>query len=130
LSILPEFGSTIYHALSHATHPDKHGSNYELRTNCQVQRINLDSTPKKATGVTYVDAGGVEYEQPADLVLITAFPLNNVRMLLLSGIGKPYDPKTGEGVVGRNYTYQTTGGPTVFMDESININPFMSSGAP
>jgi gluconate 2-dehydrogenase alpha chain len=104
-------------------------SNYELRTNCQVQRINLDSTRKKATGVTYVDAGGVEYEQPADLVLITAFPLNNVRMLLLSGIGKPYDTKTGEGVVGRNYTYQTTGGPTVFMDESININPFMASGA-
>jgi gluconate 2-dehydrogenase alpha chain len=104
-------------------------SKYELRTNCQVQRINLDSTRKKATGVTYVDAGGVEYEQPADLVLITAFPLNNVRMLLLSGIGKPYDPKTGEGVVGRNYTYQTTGGPTVFMDEGININPFMASGA-
>jgi gluconate 2-dehydrogenase alpha chain len=104
-------------------------SNYELRTNCQVQRINLDSNGKKATGVTYVDAGGVEYEQPADLVLITAFPLNNVRMLLLSGIGKPYDPKTGEGAVGRNYTYQTTGGPTVFMDESININPFMASGA-
>ncbi|MGA3340005.1 MAG: GMC family oxidoreductase [Methylocella sp.] len=104
-------------------------SNYELRANCQVQRINLDSTRKKATGVTYVDAGGVVYEQPADLVLITAFPLNNVRMLLLSGIGKPYDPKTGEGVVGRNYTYQTTGGPTVFMDENININPFMASGA-
>jgi gluconate 2-dehydrogenase alpha chain len=104
-------------------------SNYELRTNCQVLRINLDSTGEKATGVTYVDAGGVEYEQPADLVLITAFPLNNVRVLLLSGIGKPYDPKTGEGVVGRNYTYQTTGGPTVFMDESININPFMASGA-
>ena len=105
-------------------------SNYELRTNCEVLRINLDSTRKKATGVTYVDAGGVEYEQPADLVLITAFPLNNVRTLLLSGIGEPYDPKTGKGVVGRNYTYQTTGGPTVFMDESININPFMSSGAP
>jgi gluconate 2-dehydrogenase alpha chain len=105
-------------------------SNYELRTNCEVLRINLDSTRKKATGVTYVDAGGVEYEQPADLVLITAFPLNNVRTLLLSGIGEPYDPKTGKGVVGRNYAYQTTGGPTVFMDESININPFMSSGAP
>jgi gluconate 2-dehydrogenase alpha chain len=103
--------------------------NYELRTNCQVLRINLDGTGKKATGVTYVDATGAEYEQPADLVLVTAFPLNNVRMLLLSGIGKPYDPKTGEGVVGRNYTYQTTGGATVFMDESINVNPFMASGA-
>jgi gluconate 2-dehydrogenase alpha chain len=104
-------------------------SSYELRTNCQVLRINLDNTGKKATGVTYADATGREFEQPADLVLITAFPLNNVRMLLLSGIGKPYDPRTGEGAVGRNYTYQTTGGPTAFFDEDININPFMASGA-
>src|ERR1700693_3743735 len=59
-------------------------SNYELRTNCEVLRINLDSTKKKATGVTYVDGSGAEYEQPAELVLITAFPLNNVRTLLLS----------------------------------------------
>jgi gluconate 2-dehydrogenase alpha chain len=103
--------------------------NYELRTNCEVLRINLDSTRKKATGVTYVDAAGTEYEQPAELVLITAFALSNVRTLLLSGIGEPYDPGTGKGVVGRNYSYQTTGGPTVFMDESININPFMASGA-
>jgi gluconate 2-dehydrogenase alpha chain len=90
--------------------------NYELRTNCEVLRINLDSTGKKATGVTYVDGAGREYEQPAEMVFITAFPLNNVRTLLLSKIGKPYDPRTGEGVVGRNYSYQTTGGPTVFMD--------------
>jgi gluconate 2-dehydrogenase alpha chain len=104
-------------------------ANFELRTNCQVLRINLDSTGKKATGVTYADATGAEFEQPADLVLITAFPLNNVRMLLLSGIGKPYDPKSGDGVVGRNYCYQTTGGATAFLDERININPFMASGA-
>jgi gluconate 2-dehydrogenase alpha chain len=103
--------------------------NYELRTLCEVLRINIDSTRKKATGVTYVDDAGQEFEQPAELVLITAFPLNNVRTLLLSGIGEPYDPKTGNGVVGRNYSYQTVGGPTVFMDESININPFMASGA-
>jgi gluconate 2-dehydrogenase alpha chain len=103
--------------------------NYELRTNSQVLRINLDNTGKKATGVTYADGSGREFEQPADLILITAFPLNNVRVLLLSSIGKPYNPMTGEGVVGRNYSYQTTGGPTVFMDESININPFMASGA-
>ena len=102
---------------------------YELRTGCEVLRINLDSTGKKATGVTYVDAAGREFEQPAELVLICAFPLNNVRTLLLSRIGKPYDPKTGEGVVGRNYSYQTTGGTIIFMDESININPFMASGA-
>src|SRR5216683_3249036 len=49
--------------------------NYELRTSCEVLRVNLDNTRKKATGVTYADAAGLEYEQPAELVLITAFPL-------------------------------------------------------
>ena len=105
-------------------------SNYELRTNCQVLRINLDSTRRKATGVTYVDPRGQEYEQPADLVLLTSYSLNNVRILLLSGIGgDAYDPAKGAGNVGRNYSYQTSAGSTVFYDESVNINTFMASGA-
>ena len=70
--------------------------NFELRTGCQVQRINLDSTKKHATGVTYIDAAGREFEQPASLVITSTFAINNVRMLLLSGIGKPYDPATGQ----------------------------------
>src|SRR5690606_11745210 len=44
-------------------------------------------------------------------------------------IGAPYDPKTRKGVVGRNYAYQTLGAVQVFYDESVNINPFMRSGA-
>ena len=103
--------------------------NYELRTGCQVQRVNLDSTRKKATGVTYIDAAGREFEQPADLVLVTAYALNNVRLMLLSGIGKPYDPKTGEGSVGRNYAYQTVSAADIFYDQSVKINPFMASGS-
>ena len=55
---------------------------------------------KTATGVTYVDANGVETVQPADLVLLCAFQFHNVRLMLVSGIGKPYDPASGEGVVG------------------------------
>jgi gluconate 2-dehydrogenase alpha chain len=103
--------------------------NYELRTNTQVLKVNLDNTRRKAVSVSYVDGAGREFEQPADLILVTAFSLNNVRLLLLSDIGKPYDPRTGEGVVGRNYAYQTQNGPLVFYDESVNINPFMASGA-
>jgi len=103
--------------------------NYEMRTNCQVLKVNLDSTGKKAVSVSYVDGAGNEFEQPAELILITAYSLNNVRLMLLSGIGKPYDPRTGEGVVGRNYAYQTSSGPLVFYDESVNVNPFMASGA-
>jgi gluconate 2-dehydrogenase alpha chain len=79
--------------------------------------------------VTYVDASGQEVEQRARLIILGAYALNNVRVLLLSGIGTPYDPNTGKGVVGRNYAYQTMSYPQVFYDESININPFMRSGA-
>jgi gluconate 2-dehydrogenase alpha chain len=103
--------------------------NFELRSSCQVQRINLDSTKKRATGVTYVDAAGREFEQPAGLVVTSMFALNNVRMLLLSGIGTPYDPETGQGVVGRNYSYQTMGSAAAFFDQDVIINPFMASGA-
>lgn len=103
--------------------------NFELRTGCQVQRVNLDNTRRNATGVTYIDARGEEIEQPARLVIVGAYALNNTRLLLLSGIGAPYDPATGQGVVGRNYAYQTMGSVQVFFDESVNINPFMRSGA-
>jgi gluconate 2-dehydrogenase alpha chain len=103
--------------------------NFELRTGCQVQRINLDSTKRKATGVTYIDAAGREFEQPASLVITTAYALNNVRLFLLSGIGKPYDPNTGKGVVGRNYAYQTMSTVGNFFDDDVIVNPFMASGA-
>jgi gluconate 2-dehydrogenase alpha chain len=104
-------------------------SNFELRTESQVLRINLDSSGKKATGVNYMDAQGREFEQPASLVLLTAFALNDVRMLLLSGIGQPYDPVTEKGAVGRNYAYQTQSYVPAFLKEDIHLNSFMAAGA-
>jgi choline dehydrogenase-like flavoprotein len=74
--------------------------NFELRPNAHVLKVNLDSDKSRATGVTYIDAQGREIEQPADLVILGAFQFHNVHLMLLSGIGKPYDPITGEGVVG------------------------------
>ena len=70
---------------------------FEARTECEVTKVNLAGDGKTATGVTYVDANGEEWEQPADLVLVCAYALFNVRLLLLSGIGKPYDPATRRG---------------------------------
>jgi gluconate 2-dehydrogenase alpha chain len=102
--------------------------NFEARTNCNVTRINLDSTGKKATGVTYVDAKGEEFEQPADLVLVCSFSFNAVHMLLISGIGTPYDPASGTGVVGRNYAYQCTSGVQVKLPDTL-LNPFIAGGA-
>ena len=69
--------------------------------------------------MTYIDANGQEVEQPASLVVLSAFQLHNVRLLLLSQIGKPYNPVTGEGVVGRNYAYQMNGGVKLFFDLSL-----------
>ncbi len=70
---------------------------FEARTECEVTKVNLSGDGKTATGVTYVDLDGEEWEQPADLVLVCAYALFNVRLLLLSGIGKPYDPASGRG---------------------------------
>jgi gluconate 2-dehydrogenase alpha chain len=102
--------------------------NFELRTRCEVTRVNMDRTGKRATGVTYVDAQGNEVEQPAEMVFLCAYILHNVHLLLVSGIGKPYDPRTGEGVVGRNYAYQVTSSVDVFLDDKI-LNPFIGAGA-
>lgn len=68
--------------------------NFEARTNCEVMQVLTDSTGKRATGVVYIDSSGDEWEQPADLVIVSAFTFENVRLMLLSGIGKPYDPVT------------------------------------
>lgn len=102
---------------------------FECRTGAQVLRVNLDGTRNRATGVTYVDADGTELEQPASLVLLCAFSLYNVHLMLLSGIGTPYDPATGRGVIGRNYTYQNVGRVQLFFGKDVYANAFMGVGA-
>lgn len=104
-------------------------SNFELRTRSHVQRVNMSPDGKRATGVTYIDAQGNEVEQPADLVVLCAYQMHNVRLLLLSNIGKKYDPATGEGVVGRSYAYQLNGGATLHFDKDQPMNPFVGAGA-
>src|SRR5579883_149396 len=103
-------------------------SNFTARTECEVVNVNLDRFGQYATGVTYVDSSGTAWEQPADIVLICAFAFNNVHMMLVSGIGQPYDPKTREGTVGRNYAYQTNSSVQLFFDDKI-FNPFIASGS-
>ena len=103
--------------------------NFTLKTECEVTKINLDSTGKRAVSVTYVDTQGEEYEQPADLIILSAFILHNVHLLLTSGIGTPYDPATGKGTLGKNYAYQIVSSVDVFYQEEKNLNPFIGAGA-
>ena len=102
--------------------------NVELRTYAWVTKVLKDSTGKKATGVLYVNMlTGEEVEQPAELVILCAYQLSNVHLMLLSGIGKPYDPESQTGVTGKNYTYQSGAGLQMFF-EGKSFNPFMASG--
>ena len=102
--------------------------NFELRTHAQVLKVNLTADKKQATGVTYLDAQGRETEQPADLVLLCAFSLFNVHMMLVSGIGTPYDPVSKTGNVGNNYSYQNLNRVSLFFDESVQANGFIGIG--
>ncbi len=104
--------------------------NFTLRDQSEVTRIDTDSSGKRATGVTFVDEHGEEWHQPAELVILSAYTVFNVQLLLLSGIGKPYDPAANTGVIGRNFSHQTISDVTGFFDQSKHIfNPFIASGA-
>ncbi|WP_428488302.1 GMC family oxidoreductase [Rhodopila sp.] len=105
-------------------------TSFEARTLCEVVSINRDRGGKRATGVTYVDSSGQSFEQPAEIVILCAFQLWNVQLLLLSGIGTPYDPRTGQGQIGRNFTHQTVSNAIAFFDHTkFNFNPFIASGS-
>ncbi|MDX2482559.1 MAG: GMC family oxidoreductase [Pseudodonghicola sp.] len=102
--------------------------NFSYKTNSEVLKIEKAADGKTATGVTYFDEKtGEEVFQPADLVLVCAYSLHNVHLLLLSEIGHPYDPVSGEGVVGRNYSYQMAGGTALYFKDKT-FNPFIGTG--
>ena len=103
---------------------------FELRTHAYVKELVYDKAARKVKAVRYVDTrSGEEYEQPAGLVILGAYVFNNVLLMLTSGIGEPYDYKTGKGVVGKNYCYQVTGTNVQVFFENHEINPFMAAGS-
>jgi gluconate 2-dehydrogenase alpha chain len=101
---------------------------FDLRTRAFVTRLVYDKAAKKVTGVLYTDMRtGEEFEQPAGIVVLSSFVFGNTQQLLLAGIGEPYDPATGKGVVGKNYAYQFEAGGVAFFEDKW-MNPFI--GAP
>lgn len=106
----------------------KRKPNFRYRTRSEVLRVELAPDGKTATGVTYADEKGEQVFQPADLVILAAYQFHNVHLMLLSGIGKPYSPASGEGVIGKNYAYQMTGGTSLFFKDQ-RFNPFVGAGS-
>lgn len=103
-------------------------ANFELRTHAWVSKIVKDSSDTRATGVEYTNlASGDSHFQSADVVVLASYALGNVHLMLLSGIGTPYDPVTRQGVVGRNYAYQAGTGLAMFFEDKL-FNPFMNGG--
>jgi len=101
---------------------------FELRTRAFVSSLIYDRAAREVAGVRYTDMRtGEEYEQPAALVVLSAFTFGNTQLMLLAGIGEPYDHATGAGVVGKNYCYQFEAGAEAFFEDK-EFNPFI--GAP
>ncbi|MBY7144499.1 GMC family oxidoreductase [Virgibacillus sp. NKC19-3] len=109
----------------------KKTDNFEIRNHAYVTRVLHDDD--KASGVLYVDTQtGEEYEQPADIVVVAAYTYGNTRLMLLSEIGEPYNPETGEGIIGKNITAHYgnllfTGVDGFFEDKKFNS--FAGTGA-
>jgi gluconate 2-dehydrogenase alpha chain len=102
--------------------------NFELRTHAWVAKVLKDSDGARVTGVLYTDLRtGEEYEQPADMVFLCAYAINNVHLMLLSEIGEPYDPVAQTGIIGKNYSYQTNKAAVLFF-EGRKFHPFINSG--
>ena len=98
-----------------------------LRNNCWVRKIVHRNG--KAEGVMYMDENGEETFQPAEVVVLSAWTPNSVRLLLLSDIGEKYDPVTAKGTLGKNLTHQVTSGGAGMLVFKERLNLFMGSGA-
>ncbi|MBA3701628.1 MAG: GMC family oxidoreductase [Rubrobacteraceae bacterium] len=75
--------------------------NLELLTNCRVQRVNVDAEGL-ARSVSYVDAKGESHEARRDLVILSAYSLENTRLMLVSGLNR-------NGMVGKSFTTHNYG---------------------
>ncbi len=94
--------------------------NYEIRCNANV--VEILKKGDKVTGVRYVNTlTREEFIQPADIVVLGSYVMNNAKLLMLAKIGQQYDPATGKGTLGRNYCYQITPGATLFLKDPMNV---------
>lgn len=92
--------------------------------------IKVLHTDGKASGVVFRDTiTGEEFIQEADVVVLTSYVFNNVRLLLNSKLGKPYNPETQTGVVGKNYCYQVQQSGASLFFEDKEFNSYAGAGA-
>ncbi len=100
---------------------------YEVRPGCTVTGVQL--TPDgRAEGLLYRDGAGREHLQPARVVILSGYTLNNVRMLLLSrNDAHPDGAGNDRGMVGANYTYQVVQTPATGLFDGRRLNQYMGN---
>ncbi|MFQ5661173.1 MAG: GMC family oxidoreductase [Gammaproteobacteria bacterium] len=73
-----------------------------IKNHSMVTRIITNKKGNRVTGINYVDADGMEHEQPADLIVLAAFTIQNPRLLLASANDRHPDGLANRsGLVGR-----------------------------
>jgi gluconate 2-dehydrogenase alpha chain len=99
----------------------------QVRTGVRVIRIEVGGDGK-ATGVTYIDCDGSEHFQPAEVVVVSGYPLGNVQMLLNSRSQQhPGGVGNDRGQVGRNFTYQLAAAPVTGLWKKRRFGMYMGN---
>jgi gluconate 2-dehydrogenase alpha chain len=100
---------------------------YSVQLGAKVLGIEVDDQGR-ATGVRYLDQDGKLHFQPAELVVCSAFTLENNRLLLMSrSKSHPNGIGNDRGRVGKNYTYQIYPAPVVGLWEGKRLNMYMGN---
>jgi choline dehydrogenase-like flavoprotein len=82
--------------------PEARAAGAEIRHDSFVTRVLTDERGRRATGVEYFDATGRRHVQAADLVILTAFAVQNPRILLNSATrAHPSGLANSSGLVGK-----------------------------
>ena len=91
----------------------------ELRTNCRVSEITVDSNDM-ATGVKYWDANGNETHQRAEVVIVACNGVGTPRLLLNSKSTRfPDGLANRSGLVGKNLMLHPWGAASGLFDEPL-----------
>lgn len=97
--------------------------NYELRTDCYVNRITTNAAGE-ANGVAYLDQDGDEVVQQARIVILAAGAIESARILLLSANeSAPDGLANSSGLVGKNATFHEYVYATGLFDREVT-QPF------
>jgi gluconate 2-dehydrogenase alpha chain len=77
---------------------------FTLVTNAYIFRLEYNTTTNLVTAALYYDGHGNIHRQPGDVFFNGMWGYNMIRVMLLSGVGVPYNPTAVTGTVGRGLT--------------------------